>query len=120
MSTTFPQTSSDPSHYLAVRQDWLDRRKEPILEPDLPIVDPHHHLWDRPGWRYLMPDLLADLDSGHNVVATVFVQARAMHRDSGPEAMRPVGETEFVNGVAAMSASGNYGKARLCAGIVGH
>src|SRR5262249_1229900 len=80
----------------------------------------HHHLWDRPGWRYLMPDLLADADTGHNIVATVFVQARAMHRSSGPEEMRPVGETEFVNGVAAMSASSNYGKTRLCAGIVGH
>jgi L-fuconolactonase len=107
------------SPYLAVRQEWLDRRKEAILEPDLPIVDPHHHLWDRPGWRYMLDDLLADTNAGHNIVATVFVQCRSMHRAGGPEAMKPVGETEFVNGAAAMSASGNYGKTKLCAGIVG-
>ena len=64
--------------------------------------------------------MLADTSSGHNIVATVFVQARAMHRASGPAEMRHVGETEFVNGVAAMSASGIYGKTRHCAGIVGH
>ncbi len=114
-------TASAPTpYYLPVRQDWLDRRKEPILAPDLPIVDPHHHLWDRPGWRYLLDELVADTESGHNIVATVFVQARAMTRAAGPVEMRPVGETEFVNGVAAMSASGVYGKTRHCAGIVGH
>ena len=102
-----------------VRQDWLDRRQEPILEPALPIIDPHHHLWERPGWRYLLPDLLLDINTGHNIVATVFVQARAMYRESGPVEMRPVGEVEFVNGVAAMSASGIYGKTRVGAGIVG-
>jgi L-fuconolactonase len=113
-------TSATTPYYLPVRQDWLDRRKEPILEPDLPIVDPHHHLWDRPGWRYLLDELSADTASGHNIVATVFVQARSMTRAAGPVEMRPVGETEFVNGVAAMSASGIYGKTRHCAGIVGH
>ena len=106
-------------HYLAVREDWLARWREDILEPDLPIVDPHHHLWDKPGWRYLLDELLADLDSGHNIRATVFVQAHSMYRADGPEAMRPIGETEFVNGVAAMSASGTYGSRRICAGIVG-
>ena len=100
---------------------WLAKRPpEAILEPDLPIVDPHHHLWDRPGWRYLLDELLADTKSGHNIVATVYVQARAMYRATGPEELRPVGETEFVNGVAAMSASGIYGRTRHCAGIVGH
>jgi predicted TIM-barrel fold metal-dependent hydrolase len=116
MSATQP--ASNP--YLAVRQDWLDRRHEPILEPDLPIIDPHHHLWDRPDWRYVFEDLLADVTSGHNVRATVFVQARAMHRADGPEEMKPLGETEFVNGAAAASASGIYGPSRLCHGIVGH
>jgi L-fuconolactonase len=115
-----PAPATPSPYYLPVRQAWLDRRTEPILEPELPIVDPHHHLWDRPGWRYLLDELLADTGSGHNIVATVFVQARAMHRATGPEEMRPVGETEFVNGVAAMSASGIYGKTRHCAGIVGH
>ena len=114
------QSAAEAANYLHVRNDWLARRTEPILEPDLPIIDPHHHLWDRAGWRYLLDDLLADTNSGHNILATVFVQARAMHRADGPEEMKPVGETEFVNGVAAMTASGIYGKIRACAGIVGH
>ena len=113
-------TRAPASPYLAVRDDWLARRSETILEPALPIVDPHHHLWDRPGWKYMLDDLLADLNSGHNIIATVFVQARSMHRAGGPEEMKPVGETEFVNGVAAMSAAGIYGKTKICAGIVGH
>ncbi len=118
MSAASPAGTPSP-HYLPVRQAWLDRRTEPILEPDLPIVDPHHHLWDRPGWRYLMSDLLADTGSGHNIVATVYVQALSMYRSTGPVEMRPVGETEFVNGVAAASASGIYGETRVAAGIVG-
>jgi L-fuconolactonase len=102
------------------RQDWVDRRKEPILEPELPIIDPHHHLWARRIWRYMLDDLLADTGSGHNIVATVFVEARSMYRDAGPVEMRPVGETEFINGVAAVCASGYCGRTRACAGIVGH
>jgi predicted TIM-barrel fold metal-dependent hydrolase len=113
-------TTPPISYYLPVRTDWLARWREEILEPELPIVDPHHHIWDRPGWRYMLDDLLADLASGHKVVATVFVECHAMYRAGGPEAMRPVGETEFVNGIAAMSASGNYGPTRICAGIVGN
>ena len=113
---------------------------EPILEPDLPIIDPHHHLWDWPearfanrpvplhGYetvirrapRYLLPEFLADLNTGHNIRATVFVQCGAMHRADGPDLFKPVGETEFVNGIAAMCASGTYGPTRPCAGIVGH
>jgi len=108
------------AHYLPVRQAWLDRRKEPILDVNLPIVDPHHHIWDREGWRYLLDDLLGDTNSGHNIVATVFVEARSMRRATGPVELRPVGEVEFANGVAAMSASAIYGKTRVCAGIVGH
>jgi predicted TIM-barrel fold metal-dependent hydrolase len=113
-------TTSASSPYIPVRDDWLARRSESILEPSLPIVDPHHHLWERPDWVYMLDDLLADTSAGHNIVATVFLQCRSMHRASGPEAFRPVGETEFVNGVAAMSASGGYGPTKICAGIVGH
>ena len=120
MSGTSPPSTTLTANYLPIRQAWLDRCKEPILESELPIIDPHHHLWDRPGWRYLLDDLLTDTNSGHNIVATVFVQARSMHRKTGPVEMRPVGETEFVNGVAAMSTSGIYGKTKVCAGIVGH
>jgi predicted TIM-barrel fold metal-dependent hydrolase len=117
--STSPATAP-AAHYLPVRQAWLDRHKEPIIEPELPIVDPHHHLWERGGWRYLLDELLADTGSGHNIVATVYVQARSMYRETGPAEMRPVGETEFANGVAAMSASGGYGPAQICAGIIGH
>jgi L-fuconolactonase len=99
---------------------WLAKAPpEPILDPELPIVDTHHHLWDRPDHRYLLPELLADIDTGHHVVATVFLECHAMYRADGPEAMRPVGETEFVAGIAAMSASGRYGPTRVAAGIVG-
>ena len=93
---------------------------EAILQPDLPIVDPHHHLWDHAKHRYLLDELLVDTDSGHNIVATVFVECMSMYRASGPEELRPVGETEFVNGVAAMSASGRYGATRVAAGIVSY
>jgi predicted TIM-barrel fold metal-dependent hydrolase len=93
---------------------------EPILEPDLAIVDTHHHIWDMRGFRYLLPDLLDDLNTGHKIVATVFNECRAMYRAKGPEEMKPVGEVEFCAGVAAMSDSGIYGPTRICAGIVGH
>ena len=98
---------------------WLAQVQEDILEPELPICDPHHHLWDHAQSRYLLDELLADVDSGHNVVSTVFMECAAMYRASGPDALRPLGETEFVNGVAAMSASGGYGEGRMCAAIVG-
>jgi hypothetical protein len=99
---------------------WLARApREDILDPDLPIIDTHHHLWERGGHRYQLHELLADLRTGHNVVATVFLECNAMYRASGPDAMRPVGETEFVAGIAAMSESGTYGPTRVAAGIVG-
>ncbi len=110
---------------------------EAILEPALPIVDPHHHLWDRSmaaqaepkhGFDhvvrknavYLLPDLLRDTGSGHNITHTVFIDCRAFYRADGPPELRSLGETEFVNGVAAMSASGLYGATRACAAIVGN
>jgi predicted TIM-barrel fold metal-dependent hydrolase len=102
-----------------IRNEWLEQIHEPILEPDRPICDPHHHLWDHAESRYLLDELLADTRSGHNVVSTVFVECSAMFRADGPAPLRPVGETEFVNGVAAMTASGGYGEIRACAGIVG-
>jgi predicted TIM-barrel fold metal-dependent hydrolase len=99
---------------------WLAKQPpEPILEPDLPIIDTHHHLWERPDHRYLLHEFLDDVRTGHNIVATVFVECHAMYRAAGPEEMRPVGQTEFVTGMAAMSASGAYGPTRVAAGIVG-
>lgn len=116
------------------------RRPEPILDPDIPIIDPHHHLWDLRGALarrgpkrdhpfddilpqtplYLLDALNADLASGHRVVATVFMECGAFYRADGPDRLKPVGETEFVRGIAAQSASGLYGPTRACAAIVGH
>ena len=103
---------------------WLDLTQEETLEPELPIIDPHHHLWDARGGhyvqkRYLLDDMLADVNSGHNIVKTVFIECGAMFRAEGPPHMAYIGETEFVNGIAAMCASGLYGTARIAAGIVG-
>jgi predicted TIM-barrel fold metal-dependent hydrolase len=106
--------------YADPREDWLALRSEDIIDPSRPIVDPHHHLWDRSGQRYLIEEFSGDIASGHNIVATVYVDCRSMYRASGPEAFRPVGEVEFANGIAAMGASGCYGSAAICAGIVGH
>ncbi|MBR0676408.1 amidohydrolase family protein [Roseomonas alkaliterrae] len=111
--------SLTPSRQIAVRSEWLAQMREDPIEPALPIVDPHHHLWDREGERYLLDDLLQDTSTGHAVRATVFVQCGAMYRASGPEEERSLGETEFINGIAAASASGAYGPVRACTGIVG-
>lgn len=112
---------------------------EEILEPDLPIIDPHHHLWDlrplidafpEPRHRfidalidnayYTFDQLHAHLTSGHNVIATVFMECGAFYNPAYGEEMKSVGEVEFVNGVAAQSASGLYGDLRACEGIIGH
>ena len=106
--------------YADPREDWLAQYTEEIIDPARPIVDPHHHLWDRGGLRYMIEEMAADIASGHNIIATVYVDCRSMYRAHGPEAFRPVGEVEFANGVAAMAASGGYGKAAICAGIVSH
>ena len=103
-----------------LRSDWLALRTEPALDPGQPVIDSHHHLYQRPGLRYLLDEYLADLNSGHNIRATVAVQARAMLRAEGPSELASLGETEFLNGQAAMSASGLYGPSRVAAAIVGH
>jgi predicted TIM-barrel fold metal-dependent hydrolase len=102
---------------------------EPAIDPTLPIVDTHHHLYDRLSEahaaiaegkrRYLIDELLADMNSGHTVIATVHVDGGSMYRADGPNEYRVVGETEFINGQAAMSASGLYGPSRVAAGMVG-
>ncbi len=105
--------------------DWLALTPEEALEPEIPICDPHHHFWDFrteriPYQKYLLHELAADIGSGHNVRSTVFIEARSMYRPDGPEEMRPVGEVEFVQGLAAASASGLYGPGRAAAAIIGH
>ena len=100
--------------------NWIDLTIEDPIDPDIPICDPHHHFWDRPGNRYMLDELLLDIASGHNITETVFVECSAMYRKAGPESMRPVGEVEFVQGLAAQSASGDYGEAKIAAGIIGY
>jgi len=104
--------------------DWHALTREPVLEPELPICDPHHHFWDRreervPYHRYQLDELLADI-GGHNVRSTVFIEARSMYRQDGPEELRPLGEVEYVQGIAAAAASGLYGPCRIAAAIIGH
>jgi len=118
--TEVPADGQAYGRVIPPRPDWLALAEpEEILDPDLEIVDSHHHLWDRPAFRYLLHEFLEDLGSGHRIVATVFADAGVMYRATGPEILRPVGETEFVAGVAAMSESGDYGPVRVCEGIVG-
>jgi len=112
---------------------------EAILEPDLPIIDPHHHLWDLrpmlgmfpephhpfiaaviPNAYYTFDELRAHLTSGHNIIGTVYMECGAFYNGAYGDALKTVGEVEFVNGVAAQSACGLYGPSRYCAGIVGH
>lgn len=100
---------------------WLATSEpEGVIEPDLPIVDAHQHMWWRPPEAYQAAEMFAEIErGGHRIEATVFVQCNAMYRADGPEALRPVGETDYVNGIAAIAASGMFGDVRLCAGIVG-
>jgi L-fuconolactonase len=105
----------------AAGQDWLSLTREAALEPDLPIIDPHHHFWNDPNRdprRYLLDDLAADV-KGQNVRQTVFIECGSMYRSDGPTEFRVVGETEFVQGIAAECASGRYGDLRAAAGIIG-
>ncbi len=90
--------------------DWLALTKEPTLEPEIPICDPHHHFWESrpepPAYqRYLLQELAEDINSGHNVRSTVFIEVSSNYRTDGPEEMRPVGEVEFVEALAAIRPS---------------
>lgn len=103
---------------MPIREQWLNQVEEAPLEADLPICDPHHHFWDRPDGRYMLDDLLADTNTGHNICSTVFVECMSMYSADSSTPLAPVGETEFVQGLAAQSASGGYGKLRAAAGII--
>lgn len=101
-------------------EKWLARAVvEDALDPTLPIVDAHHHLFDFPGNRYLLEELAADLSGGHRFVSTVHNECMSMYRTSGPEQLRPVGETEFISSLADRAALGGFGQTRICEGIVG-
>ena len=109
-----------PFPHPRVRPDWLARLREDVLEPDLPIVDPHHHLWPARPDRYLIPDLAEDLRTGHDIRATVFIQCGTGYRTEGPAELRPVGETAYVAALAAEADSGPDARFHAAAGIVGH
>lgn len=109
-----------PFHHPRVRPDWLGMLREDILDPAQPIIDPHHHLWHARPDPYLLEHLVADVTTGHNVLATVFIQCGSAYRKDGPEEMRPVGETEFVAAIAKATEAGEYGAFRACPGIVSH
>jgi L-fuconolactonase len=113
-------SAGEPRPYLHphVNQAWLGKLREDILEPELPIVDAHHHLWERESGRYLLDELRTDVDAGHNVVATVFIQCGYAYRSDGPAELRSVGETERVASIAAQAVAA--GAPGICAGIVGY
>lgn len=87
-------TLASPHH--AVREDWLALVREEVLAPEQPIFDAHHHLWDRPGWRYESRDFLQDVGDGHDVRASIYVQCRTGYRTDGPAELQPVGEVETI------------------------
>ncbi|MBP0625018.1 amidohydrolase family protein [Cupriavidus consociatus] len=105
------------SNYLPVQPEWLASATEAALEPSLPIVDAHHHFYERPGWTYLREDYLQDLRCGHNIQASVYMQALTRYRVAGPEALRPVGETEFVSQATAARPGG---EPQVAQAIVGY
>ena len=107
---------SDPDK---TRAQWRAQHREDIIDPALPIIDSHHHLWVRPGNRYLIDDFMADAKAGHNIKASVYVECGSYYRNSGPLEMQSVGEVEFANGMAAMAASGIHGDIQMAAGVVG-
>jgi predicted TIM-barrel fold metal-dependent hydrolase len=115
--TTEPEVM--PSLTSGLDEHWLTLTQEEILEPDLPICDPHHHLWERPEQRYLLPEFLADAGSGHTIVSTVFLECGAFYRPDGPQELRSVGEVASVSEMTAAGASGADGTMRVAAAIVG-
>ncbi len=112
MATDFDFGNSDD------HSKWLALVHEDALEPDLPIIDPHHHLWMRQTPPYFLREFVEDLYTGHRVVATVYSECHSMYRKDGPEEMRFVGESEFVSGMAAMSDSGEFGETEICKAMI--
>ena len=99
---------------------WYAQVREDIIEPERPIIDPHHHLWFGGGIPdYLLKDLWNDTESGHKIVKTVFIECGVSYRETGPDYLKPVGETEFAADIAVQSAAAGATKA-VIAGIVSH
>jgi predicted TIM-barrel fold metal-dependent hydrolase len=104
--------------YPSPDERWLAQHEEVVIAPDLPIIDAHHHLWEEQAVPYLGPELCRDIASGHNIIATVFVQAHYGYRTDGPVDLAPVGETEKVVAIAR-EVAGNGCSTRVAEGIVG-
>jgi predicted TIM-barrel fold metal-dependent hydrolase len=98
--------------------EWLARTTEAALEPELPICDPHHHLWEFPTGRYLRDEFLHDIERGHHILETVYIECVQHYRREGPSTLQPVGETEYIESVAAADER-VWGRPRIAAGIVG-
>lgn len=103
------------SYFPHLRPDWLSLHQEEVLDPALPIIDAHHHLWQTPEFSYALAQLQSDASDGHALRATLFVDCMSHYRSDGPEALRPVGETEFV----VRHCGVQQGGVQWAAGIVG-
>lgn len=109
---------------MALTDGSPERVREAAMDPDLPIIDPHHHFWREAAPdpfrhpKYMLPELTADLSSGHNIRATVYIQCGTGYRSDGPEHLKPVGETEFVQALADEWEQGGFGDTNICAGII--
>lgn len=107
------------ARHIPIREDWLEQRREEAIEPGRPIVDAHHHLWDKPGNRYLLDEIRRDIATGHNVVATICVEGKANYRPEGAPELRSLGETEMIAEIAEASIAHPAGNPQVAAGIVG-
>ena len=105
------------NHSPAADPSWLAKSKEAAIEPELPIIDPHHHLWRAPRARYLLAEFASDISTGHNVIATICTECTEGYRTSGPEALRSVGQTEFAADIGD-KADRLFPKSRINAGII--
>jgi len=101
------------------REDWLALVDEDVADPGRIIVDSHHHFWDLPVSRYMVEEFLADVNSGHAISSSVYVECKSMYRSDGPMNRRSVGEVEFVRSVAEASENDHVGSSRICSAIVG-
>lgn len=99
--------------------EWLTQVEEETIDPDQPVCDPHHHLWDFPGSRYLLEEFRKDTQSGHKIVSTVFVECATSYRRDGSDAMKPIGETEFVTALTEDAAGLDENRTAVAAGIIG-
>lgn len=122
LGNTTPSTKAAPQPYpySPVRTEWLTGLREDIFEPDLPIIDAHHHIWDRPGEQYLLDDFAADIASGHRIVGSVFMQCGFGYASDGPPERRPVGETRRMVELLAQREAGTGRPAGICQGLVGY